>query len=221
MIGMILAAGRGERLRPLTDEVPKSLVEIGGQTLLELHLMRLRDAGIRDVVINLGWLGEQIVDRIGSGSQYGMTVLYSDEREHVLETGGGIQRALPMLGDAPFLVINADIYTDMELPKTSLSDHDLGHLMLVPNPDYRDGGDFDCCDGRIRNSEAASHTFSGIAVYHPKFLADEAPGRFSLAPLLRRAADADRLAGQVYEGLWLDIGTPQRLDNARRIAASR
>ena len=156
MKAMILAAGRGERLRPLTDTVPKSLVEVHSESLLERHLKNIGDAGIEDVVINLGWLGDKIVERVGSGSEYGLNVKYSPEGENILETGGGIHNALPMLGDEPFLVINADIYTDMPVPDVILQDAMLGHLVLVPSPSYRDGGDFDLEDGLVSNGTSPS-----------------------------------------------------------------
>lgn len=211
MRAMILAAGRGERLRPLTDEIPKSLVEVGGQSLLERHLENVRTAGIRTVVINLGWLGDKIVERVGSGSQYGLEVVYSQEGEDILETGGGIHKALPMLGSEPFLVVNADIYTDMPVPDVELGDEHLGHLVMVPTPDYRDNGDFDIDAGLIRNGEHAVQTFSGVAVYRPGFFDGCEAGRFPLAPMLREAADRGQLSGSLYEGLWADVGTPQRL----------
>lgn len=208
---MILAAGRGERLRPLTDETPKALVEVRGQSLLERHLENVRDGGVMAVVINLGWLGEQIVRRVGSGSRYGLEVVYSPEGDNVLETGGGIHKALPMLGSDPFLVVNADIYTDMPVPDVELAPDSLGHLVMVPTPHYRDHGDFDLRDGLIRNSGAAKLTFSGVAIYRPAFFKNCEAGRFPLAPMLREAADAGRLSGAVYEGLWADVGTPARL----------
>ncbi len=211
MRAMMLAAGRGERLRPLTDEIPKSLVEVRGESLLERHLANLHAAGIRTVVINLGWLGDRIVERVGSGERYGLDVLYSQEGENVLETGGGILRALPMLGNEPFLVVNADVYTDMPVPDIELADERLGHLVLVPSPDYRDGGDFDIEDGLIRNGETQRLTFSGVAVYRPALFDGCGPGRFPLAPMLRHAADNGWLSGSVYEGLWADVGTPERL----------
>ena len=211
MIAMLLAAGRGERLRPLTDTLPKALVEVRGQSLLERHLLALKAAGVETVVINLGWLGEKIVDRIGSGSGYGLNVVYSPEGDNVLETGGGIVRALPMLGPRPFLVVNADIYTDMPLPTTGLEAGTAGKLMLVATPEYRAHGDFDLVGGRVRNAAAASLTFSGVAIYRPEFFAECAPGRFSIVPLLRAAADADQLAGELYAGRWADAGTPQRI----------
>lgn len=211
MRAMILAAGRGERLRPLTDSVPKSLVQVRGESLLERHLNNVRAAGITEVVINLGWLGDRIVERIERGERYGLDVTYSDERGDVLETGGGIHKALPKLGSEPFLVVNADVYTDMPVPDVSLADEHHGHLVMVPKPDYRPRGDFNIEHGLIRNADAPTYTFSGIAIYRPELFAGCEAGRFPLAPLLREAADAGRLSGSVYEGLWADVGTPERL----------
>jgi MurNAc alpha-1-phosphate uridylyltransferase len=208
---MILAAGRGERLRPLTDTTPKSLIEVGGQSMLERHLEHICEAGIKDVVINLGWLGQQIVDRVGSGSEYGLNILYSDERDAVLETGGGIYKALALLGDEPFLVLNADIFTDMPVPQIALSDNAMGHLVLVPTPDYRDVGDFDLDADLIRNGDSPQFTFGGVAVYRPEFFDGCEPGRFSIVPMMRVAADAGQLQGSLYAGLWADVGTPERL----------
>ena len=216
MIAMLLAAGRGERLRPITESVPKALVEVRGESLLERHLRALRAAGVETVVINLGWLGEQIVERVGSGAAYGLNVLYSPEGEDILETGGGIYRALPMLGTEPFLVVNADIYTDMPFPVPELATDDLGHLVLVPTPEHKSRGDFVLHDDRVQNSANPDLTFSGVAVYRPEFFAACNPGRFPLAPMLRDAADAKRLAGSLYTGLWRDVGTPERLEALNR-----
>ena len=215
MRAMILAAGRGERLRPLTQTTPKALVEIGGRSLLERHLEALRDAGVDIVVINLGWLGEQIATRIGSGADYGVTVVYSPEGEDILETGGGIYRALPLLGASPFLVINADIFTDMPLP-ASIDDWDAGHLILVPKPAHKQNGDFGLVDSRVVNVDSPEYTFSGVAIYRPEFFANASGGRFPLAPMLRQAADQGSLSGQLYEGIWEDVGTPERLDELNR-----
>ena len=211
MRAMILAAGRGERLRPLTDHTPKSLVEVRGQSLLERHLENIRNAGIEDVVINLGWLGAQIIERIGTGAAFGLNIAYSDEGEDVLETGGGIHNALPLLGDEPFLVVNADIFTDMPVPDVALAKDDMGHLVMVHSPEYRDGGDFDLDNERIRNGASQALTFSGVAVYRPEFFDGCEAGRFSIVPMLREAADAGLLQGSLYEGSWADIGTPERL----------
>lgn len=216
MKAMILSAGRGERLRPLTDTVPKSLVEVGGKSLLERHLGRLQDAGIVEVVINLGWLGAEIVARIGNGSMFGLKVSYSDEGDDVLETGGGIHKALPLLGSDPFLVINADILTDMPVPQIELDDTSLGHLIMVQSPAYRVGGDFDVVDGRIKNTSQQSLTFSGVAVYRPELFDGCEAGRFSIVPILREAADATQLTGSLYEGHWADVGTPERLAAANQ-----
>ena len=211
MIAMILAAGRGERLRPVTDEIPKALVEINGESLLERHLKALADAGVTTVVINLGWLGERIVERIGSGSQYGIKVIYSPEYDCVLETGGGIHRALPLLGREPFWIVNADTYTDFHFPKLEPGENLLGHIVLVPTPAHKKEGDFNLVDGLVCNADSPAMTYSGIAVYRPEFFTGLEAGRFPLAPLLRKAADAGRLRGTLYEGRWEDIGTPERL----------
>jgi MurNAc alpha-1-phosphate uridylyltransferase len=209
---MILAAGRGERLRPLTDSTPKALVEVRGQSLLERHLQAMSDAGVASVVINLGWLGEQIAERIGSGADYGLNVIYSPEDDGILETGGGIHRALPMLGNEPFLVVNADIFTDMPMPGTDLDEQTLGKLILVPTPTHKAHGDFDVVDGRLRNAAEPQLTFSGVAIYRPEFFANCKAGRFSVAPLLRAAADANQLAASEYSGTWVDVGTIERLE---------
>ena len=212
MITMLLAAGKGERLRPLTETVPKALIDVAGRSLLERHLDRLPGGGT--VVINLGWLGAQIPARIGSGERYGQTVIYSDEGDNILETGGGIQRALPMLGERPFLVVNADVLTDMPLPPPDAELGDaLAHLVLVPTPEYRPAGDFGLDDGKVTNANREL-TFSGVAIYDPAFFADCEPGRFSVAPLLREAAERGQVSGSVYHGYWADVGTPKRLAEA-------
>ena len=208
---MILAAGRGERLRPLTDEVPKALVEVNGESLLERHLASMSAAGVSTVVINLGWLGEQIIERVGSGSKFGLQVVYSPEYDNVLDTGGGIHRALPLLGSDPFWVVNADTYTDFRLQDLSLNDNALGHLILVPNPEHRDVGDFDLVDNLVSNNGSRPLTYSGIALYRPELFAGQEAGRFSLVPLMRDAADRELLSGDLYQGIWEDIGTPERL----------
>ena len=209
---MILAAGRGERLRPLTDSVPKALAEVRGQSLLERHLQVMQDAGIETVVINLGWLGEQIAERVASGADYGLNVIYSPEDDRILETGGGIHRALPMLGDEPFLVVNADIFTDMPMPIADIDEQTLGKLILVPTPAHKAHGDFDIVDGRLRNGEQPQLTFSGVAIYRPEFFANCEAGRFSVVPMLRAAASANQLAASEYAGTWVDVGTIERLE---------
>ncbi len=213
---MILAAGRGERLRPVTDTMPKALVDVRGENLLERHRCHIKSAGVDTVVINLGWLGEKIIEQVGSGSNYGINVVYSTEADNVLDTGGGIHRALPLLGDEPFLVVNADIYTDMQMPMPDLSEDMMGHLVLVPTPEHRSAGDFDLVNGLVRNGQNPELTFSGVAIYRPEFFAQCSAGRFPLAPMLRAAADAGTLAGSRYSGLWEDVGTPERLAELNR-----
>jgi len=216
MIAMILAAGRGERLRPITDRIPKPLVEVRGATMLDRQLRRLADAGVTTVVINLGWLGKQIVESVGGGEKFGLQVCYSPEYQQVLETGGGICRALPMLGSAPFWVLNGDIFSDFRLPDLTLADDCLGHLVLVPTPQDKKSGDLDLNNGKIRNSDNPAYTFSGIACYRPEFFAGQTVERFSIVPLMRRAADLGLLSGVVHEGEWADIGTPEKLDAINR-----
>ncbi|MEX2125638.1 MAG: nucleotidyltransferase family protein [Woeseia sp.] len=213
---MILAAGRGERLRPLTDERPKALVEVGGVSLLEAHLHRLGRAGVTTVIINLGWLGEMIVERVGDGRRFGLQVVYSPEYDNVLETGGGILRALPLLGCAPFWVLNADVFTDISLPGAELAPGCLGHLILVPLPQHQARGDFDLVGGKVRSAGNPACMFSGMAVYspeffRPEFLKNAGAARFPLAPMLFAAADRGRLSGEIYRGIWADIGTAERL----------
>lgn len=215
MIAMILAAGRGERLRPLSDTLPKALMQVAGRSLIERHLDNLAAAGIENVVVNLGWLGEQIAERIGSGSRYGLTVIYSNEGDNILETGGGIQRALPVLGDKAFLVVNADIFTDMPFDQ-HLDDNALAHLVLVPTPVHKKRGDFDLVDGKIAISDTPTYTFSGVAMYRPDFFAGVDAGRFPLAPMLRAGASANQITGSVYTGFWQDVGTPERLAELNR-----
>ena len=211
MAAMILAAGLGERLRPITDTTPKALVEVGGISMLSQHLQRLADASVKTVVINLGWLGEQIAEQIGSGQKFGLQVVYSPEYDNILDTGGGIKRALPLIGNVPFWVINADIYTDFALPNVKLAPDSLAHLVLVPTPAHKESGDFELRDGKVRNSDNQDLTYSGIAFYRPEFFADAGDGRFSVVPLWREAADRGQLDGSLYEGTWEDVGTPERL----------
>lgn len=220
MNAMLLAAGRGERMRPVTDTLPKSLVEVGGVSLLERHLTMLAEAGASKVVINLGWLGEKIVERIGSGKSFGLNVVYSPEYDNVLETGGGIHRALPLLGREPFWVVNADVLSDYRIGADAIADDCLAHLVLVPTPAHKNTGDFDLDNGKVRNAERPTLTFSGIGCYRPEFFAGLQPGRFPLAPLLRRMADAGKVSGSRHDGTWHDVGTPERLDEINRRLAS-
>jgi MurNAc alpha-1-phosphate uridylyltransferase len=211
MKAMILAAGRGERMRPLTDAMPKPLLRVGDHCLIEYHLRSLVAAGIREVVINLGYRGEQIQALLDDGRRYGLTIAYSHEGERVLDTGGGIYHALPLMGTEPFVVINGDIFTDFPLQRLPSRPAGLAHLVLVTNPPHHPQGDFCLADGRIATQGTPRLTFSGIGVYHPELFADCVPGVFPLAPLLRRAMAAGQVSGERYEGLWCDVGTPQRL----------
>lgn len=216
---MVLAAGRGERLRPITDARPKALVDVAGTSLLERQLWRLQAAGVETVVINLGWLGEMIVERVGDGSRYGLQVVYSPEYDRVLETGGGIARALPVLGQAPFWVLNSDVYTDFALPRLDLPEGCLGHLVLVPRPDHRPRGDFDLAGGTVGRTAEPELTFSGMGLYRPELFRGQGEGRFPLAPILIEAARAGLLSGELYDGTWEDVGTAARLCRINELLA--
>ncbi|MGB8693606.1 MAG: nucleotidyltransferase family protein [Steroidobacteraceae bacterium] len=211
MKAMILAAGRGERLRPLTDHTPKPLLEVRGKALIAWHLEALARAGVREVIINLAWLGAQIRAALGSGERFGLAVQYSQEPPGALEAGGGIHQALPLLGAEPFMVVNGDIHTDFDYAGLRIAAHSLAHLVLVPNPVQHPHGDFSLLHGDVLEAGAARYTYSGIGVYRPEFFADCSPGRFPLLPLLRKASAARRLQGEVFRGRWEDVGTPARL----------
>ena len=220
---MLLAAGRGERLRPLTDTVPKALVEAGGKPLIVWHLERLARAGIRDAVINISHLGERIVERLGDGARFGLRLHYSRERER-LETAGGIANALELLGRAPFLLVNADVYCECDfarLMNIQLGDR-LAHLVLVPNPSHRSKGDFSLADGRLGDAAAPRYTYAGVAVVAPKLVQSVNRGeKAPLAPLLYNAAARGLLGGEVYGGLWQDVGTMERLAELERFLNER
>ncbi len=215
MRAMILAAGRGERMRPLTDTTPKPLLEVGGKRLIEYHILALREAGVRELVINHAYLGEQIEQTLGDGSRYDVSIRYSAEGE-ALETAGGIQRALPLLGDAPFIVVNGDIFTDFPFAGLPREPQGCAHLVLVNNPPHNPAGDFALKAGQVRDEGDERLTFSGIGIYRPELFAALEPGRAPLAPLLRQAMARDEVSGEVYQGEWLDIGTPQRLQELDR-----
>lgn len=208
---IVLAAGRGERMRPLTDALPKPLLAVGGKPLIAWHLERLARAGIRDVVINLAWLGAKIPAAIGDGAAYGLRITYSDEGAEALETGGGIFRALRWLGEAPFAVVNGDVWSDYDFARLALPSDADAHLVLVPNPPQHPRGDFALVGDRVVEDGTPRFTYSGIGVYHPQFFAGCVDGKFPLLPLLRRAMAAGRLSGERYAGDWRDIGTPERL----------
>ena len=211
MIAMILAAGRGERMRPLTDTLPKSLLKGAGKSLIIHQIEALCLANIEMIVINTGHLGDQIQHQLGTGEKFGVVIRYSKEGDEPLETAGGILKALPLLGSEPFIVANSDIYSDFDyqsLPKQLDSD---AHLVLVDNPPHNLEGDFTLENGQLQNEGAQKLTYSGIGLYSPKFFKGCAYGKFPLAPLLRQSAKNNRLSGQYFSGLWNDIGTPERL----------
>jgi MurNAc alpha-1-phosphate uridylyltransferase len=211
MKAMLLAAGRGERMRPLTDHTPKPLLTAGGKPLIAWHLQALARAGIREVVINLSWLGEQIRAAIGEGGDFGLKVQYSEEGSPPLETGGGILQALPLLGPEPFLVVNGDTFTDIDVQGLKLSAAADARLVLVDNPPQHPTGDFVLDGENIVAGDGPRLTYSGIGIFSPALFAGCEPGPFPLLPLLKRALAAGRLQGQRHGGLWLDIGTPERL----------
>ena len=211
---MILAAGRGERMRPLTDLIPKPLLAVAGRPLIEHRIQGLRAAGIRELIINVGYLGEQIQAQLGDGHRFGVRIRYSQEPPEALETGGGILQALPLLGNAPFIVTNADVWTDYPFHQLPEQPAGLAHLVLVDNPPQHPVGDFALSDkptGRIMNSGNLALTFSGISVIRPELFEHCRAGRFSMVPLLRKAAERGLVSGEHYHGQWQDIGTPQRL----------
>lgn len=211
MKAIVLAAGRGERMRPLTDTLPKPLLPVAGRPLIAWHLEALARAGIHDVVINLSWLGDRIRAALGDGARYGVRIAYSDEGPVALETGGGIFNALPLLGAAPFLVVNGDTWTDFDFTALELDTEALARLVLVPNPPHHPRGDFGLDGQDIVEREDERFTYAGIGIYRPELFAGCSAGRFPLLPLLRRAIAARRLRGQVHRGEWRDIGTPERL----------
>lgn len=228
MKAMILAAGRGERMRPLTDSCPKPLLKVGSEPLIGWHLRRLKAAGIDEIVINHAWLGRQIEETLGTGAAYGVQIAYSPEGETGLETAGGIATALPLLGNEPFLVVNGDVLTDIDFQTAfeaaaSLKQQQrLAHLWLVPNPVHNPAGDFALLDnGRVASQSSAGQplTFSGMGVYHPDLFENTPPGKAAkLAPLLRGAMDKNLVSGEKHNGLWLDVGTVERLAEADELA---
>ncbi|RUR14511.1 N-acetylmuramate alpha-1-phosphate uridylyltransferase MurU [Legionella septentrionalis] len=207
---MILAAGRGERLRPITEQKPKALCTVHGIPLLAHHITNLVRAGFNKLIINHAYLGGQIRQYVGNGGRWGIEIHYSPEPPGGLETGGGIAQALHLLGTEPFLTVNADIHTDYKFADLSLPEHSLVHLVLVDKPAYSRQGDFGLLGSRLIN-EDKHYTFTGIACYHPDFFRAAPIGRYSVAPLWREAARKQQATGEVYSGRWFDIGSPERL----------
>ncbi|MBA2779881.1 N-acetylmuramate alpha-1-phosphate uridylyltransferase MurU [Billgrantia kenyensis] len=211
MKAMILAAGLGKRMHPLTDHCPKPLLPVAGKPLIVHHLERLAAAGIDEVVINVSYRAEQIVEALGDGSRYGLQIAWSREATP-LETGGGIHQALPLLGDAPFLLVNGDVWCELDLALLPGLGDDLAHLVLVDNPAHHPDGDFHLdAAGRVHDAGEPKLTFAGLSVLDPALVAGQAPGEFPLAPLLREAMRAGCVGGSHHRGAWVDVGTPERL----------
>ncbi len=209
---MILAAGRGERMRPLTDHTPKPLLPVAGKPLIIHHLEALRAAGFTDLIINTGHLGEQLPAVLGDGWQWGVRIVWSPEPPEALETGGGIFQALPLLGPEPFLVVNGDVWTDYPFARLPKAPAGLAHLVLVDNPPQHTAGDFFlAADGTVAEHGEPKLTFSGISILRPELFARCVAGRFPLGPLLRQVMAAGQVSGEYYTGGWRDIGTPERL----------
>ncbi|MBU63495.1 MAG: mannose-1-phosphate guanylyltransferase [Opitutae bacterium] len=215
---MILAAGYGKRLRPLTDHTPKPLLEIGGKPMIVHHLEKLSEAGYTEAVINLGHLGSKIPEALEDGRAWGMKIAYSDEGPDPLETGGGIAKALPLLGDDTFLLVNGDVWCDLDfaaIPK-ELSSKDDAMLYLVPKPAWRERGDFSLtAEGRVVEDENPQLLYAGLALYHPRILDGARVEKFSIVPRLKAAIGGDRVGGVLHSGNWDDVGTPERLEAIR------
>ena len=217
MKAMILCAGRGERMRPLTDTLPKPLLEVQGKALIIWHLERLAKCGFKEVVINIAHLGHKIPDALGDGSRWDINISYSDEQEEgALESVGGIVKALPLLGDETFLVVNGDVFCDYSFDINFDLGDNLAHLVLVPNPEHNRDGDFGLNENLVLNESQKKHTFSGIGYYSPKLFKDLEYGKSALAPLLRQAVQKHRVSGELFKKMWHDIGTPERLEDINR-----
>lgn len=212
MKAMILAAGRGERMRPLTDNTPKPLLKVNGKALIEYHVENLAKAGFKEIVINHAHLGSQIEDYLGNGNRYGVKIAYSPEQQGALDTGGGIFNAIHLLGDDHFIVVNGDIWTDFPFDRLPLDFKGFVHLVLVDNPAHNPQGDFLLRAGKVLDREGARLTYSGIGMYSSALFSDCKPGPFSIVPLLKGAMQAGLVSGEHYMGYWSDIGTPQRLE---------
>ena len=207
---MILAAGRGERLKPLTNHIPKAMSLVNGIPLIEYHIIKLVAAGFHRIIINHAWLGGQIRQHVGHGEKWQVEICFSAEPPGGLETGGGIVQALPLLGQEPFLTVNADIFTSFPFAKLSLPTTSLAHLVLITNPEHKTQGDFGLKQSILSN-ENAQYTISGIACYHPDAFRGTLPGRYSVTPLLRQLANQQLASGELFTGDWSDIGTLPRL----------
>lgn len=220
MKAMLLAAGRGSRLQPLTDTTPKPLLLAGSNSLIEYNLMALHKAGIREVVINVCHHAKQIIDRLGDGSRYGLTIAYSYEKGEVLGTGGGIYQALPLLGDEPFILVSADVWCEFPYDAAFINSNRDVHLVLVENPYYHTTGDYALAnDGTVMMS-GNKLTYAGIAKIHPRLFAHCKPGSFSLSPLLSDAVQRRAVTGEIYRGRWFNVGTVEELEKLRKLLAT-
>jgi N-acetyl-alpha-D-muramate 1-phosphate uridylyltransferase len=217
MRALILAAGRGERMRPLTDNIPKPLLEVNSKPLIQYHVESLARTGITTIVINHALFGMQIERCLGDGGRFGVNISYSPEGDTPLETGGGVFKALTLLGSNPFIVVNADIWTDFPYHTLPSAPGGLAHLVLVPNPPYHPDGDFSLKGSQVGMDGPPFYTFSGIAVYRPELFTDCLGGAFPLAPLLRTTAVKQEVTGELYDGNWMDIGSPERLEELRKL----
>ncbi len=218
MKAMILAAGRGERMRPLTDTTPKPLLTVGGKPLIVHQIVRLAGAGFTELVINLGWLGQQIEAALGKGAHWGVQIEYSREPEGALETAGGIAFARPLLGEAPFLVINSDIWMDYPLEHLhGMQPDGDAHLVFINNPPHHPGGDFAIDNGRARLDGAPKYTYSGLGVYRPELVNDIPDGPWPLRPVLNQAIVNNRITAELHAGQWMDIGSLERMVEAEKI----
>lgn len=214
---MILCAGLGTRMRPLTNNTPKPLLKVGGKPLIVWHIEKLAKAGFKEIIINIAYLGYKIRDYLGDGSRYGVDIFYSDEQEEgALETAGGIVKALPLLGDSLFLVINGDIWCDYPYNSLFNLENNLAHLILVPNPPQHPNGDFGLQEGMVVRRKENCYTFSGIGYYNPLLFKSLSYGKQPLAPLLIESMGRGEVGGEVYLGEWRDIGTPKRLEELDR-----
>ena len=219
MRAMILAAGHGTRMKPLTDHTPKPLLKVGDKPLIVWHIEKLKKAGIENIIINIAWLGDQIPKALGDGSQFGVNLEYSDEqKDGALETAGGIIKALPFFSGEPFLVVNGDIWCDYEFSNTNpLKAEKLAHLVLVNNPEHNPEGDFALSNTVVKLKGNNKHTFSGIGYYHPDLFKELPQGKRPLAPSLREAMDKNNVSGEHFAGDWRDIGTPERLEELDKL----
>ena len=221
MQAMILAAGKGERMMPLSLHTPKPLLQVGGKPLLQYHIESLVAASVDKIVINTGRLGEKIQAWFRDGDSFGVHIHYSHEGDEPLGTGGGIRKALPLLGDAPFILVNGDIWTEFDYRNLPAHPGGLAHLIMVDNPPHNSGGDFALKDGLLSTAGQTLHTYSGIGVYDPQIFSGTDSRLFSLVPLLKQAMLNQQVSGQYFKGKWFDIGTPERLIQLDRLLATR